>query len=344
MLLIFIGVVVLLYWFGPTATVEYSFRASGEGKFVKNSRPITLALISDIHYRESPPREITGGKETRDILRAFVDEMTNQVKPEFIVQLGDFNDGCMDDCRHPVADDLILERLGKVREYSEKLTEIPWFNVIGNHEYKSGPDDGIGDPESPKDFSAIYSAIDDEWSSLEDTWYYRDIAGYRFIFLNTAFPHDGPSHIAPPAQVDWLREVLDSSNLPKFVFMHVAISGGTGSVYDLVVNRDEIIGLLAADESFVMGFFGHSHHTDSWDGLRQQRDSAGNLYYHTTAPHEWMGNRSSFPWTIVTIDPDRDLVTIDAGNAVKRSEILEFANYWKQRIFDILARYLGSPV
>ena len=80
------------------------------------------------------------------------------------------------------------------REYSEGKTDIAWFNVIGNHEYSSAYNSDFSVIEG-KDFSAIYRAINTNWSSLEDTWYFRDIKGYRFVFLNTGLSEPRP--VAP---------------------------------------------------------------------------------------------------------------------------------------------------
>ena len=123
--------------------------------------------------------------------------------------------------------------------------------------------------------------------------------------------------------------------------MHVPISGGTGSNYDLAVNREKVAALLANDDSFVVGFFGHSHHSDKWDGLRKQLDASGNTHFHVPALHEWMGNDSTSSWVIVTIDPGQGQITIEAGKDVKRSELSEFVYYWKQRLTKIISRLSG---
>ncbi len=327
------------YTYGPTSKVGFSFTESGVGKYRDSIQPVSFALISDVHLRESPRKEITDEDGTRSILQEFLQSMNNDIRPDFIVQLGDFNDGCLANCSDVVSDDTIIGRLQRAESYTQRKTDIPWFDVIGNHEYSSGYDADRGVIPN-KDFSAIYKAIDRDWSKLEDTWYYRDIKGYRFIFLNTAFPYQGASHLIPLGEIGWLKELLESTDKPTFVFMHVGISGGTGSAYDLAVNREQVAGLLANSESFVLGFFGHSHHSDKWDGLRKQSDQAGNIYFHVPAPHEWMGNNSSHPWVVVTIDPGRDQITVEAGAAVVRSEGLEFVHYWKQRLVKIVSRLL----
>lgn len=178
---------------------------------------------------------------------------------------------------------------------------------------------------------------------MEDTWYFRDIKGYRFIFLNTSYPNEGLSHRIPAQEVTWLRGVLESSDKPVFVFMHVPVSDGAGITYDVAVNQQQIIELLAKHDSFVVGFFGHSHHSDKWDGLRKQLDHAGNIYFHIPAPHEWLGDRSSHPWVIVTIKPGEDEFSIEVGTGVKRSTVTEFAYYLKERVVklpgNLMARF-----
>ncbi len=320
---------------GVTQQVEFGFVHEINGRQVP-LEPIKFAIIADIHLRENVREEIPGEAVTRAILDRFHDSMNQVVKPDFIVQLGDLNDGCLDRCAG-IDDALVIRRIERAVAYTEKKSPFPWFHVIGNHEYASAYDDQLR-VKTNKDFSPIYRAINPSWSNLEDTWYYRDIKGYRFVFLNTSYPHDGPVHQVPPAQIEWLESLLKSSTQPVFVFMHVAISAGVGTPYDYVVNQERVSQLLAEDDSFVIGFFGHSHHSDKWDGLRRQLDDSGNVFYHTTAPHQWMGNTESYPWTIVTIDPQQGRITIEAGAEVYRSEWSEFWHYAKERIVKTFTR------
>jgi hypothetical protein len=266
--------------------------------------------------------------------------MNTEVKPDFIVQLGDLADGCLTTCGVNISDDQIVDRLRRAQKYTEEETDITWFDVIGNHEYASGYNADLSVIEN-KDFSDIYQAINENWTSLEDTWYFRDIKGYRFIFLNTAFPNQGSSHRIPAQQVNWLRGILQSSDMPVFVFMHVPVSAGAGITYDVAVNQEQIIELLASHDSFIVGFFGHSHHSDKWDGLRKQLDRAGNTYFHIPAPHEWLGDRSSHPWVIVTVEPGEDGFSVEVGTGVKRSEMTEFVYYLKERLVKIASRQIA---
>lgn len=339
------------FYFGAeTQKVEFSF-VHDDTRSAMPLDPVKFALIADIHLREDAREEITDEKQTRAILEDFMTRMNRDIRPDFIVQLGDLNDGCLASCTE-FSEEVTIQRIERALAYTEKQTRIPWYNVIGNHEYASGysvdfkliPVEGSSAIYSAslkvipdKDFSAIYRAIDADWSRLEDTWYYRDIKGYRFIFLNTAYPYDGDAHLVPLEQIAWLKGVLESSTQPVFVFMHVPISAGAGNAYDFAVNQEKISQLLASDDSFVVGFFGHSHHSDKWDGLRRQLDGAGNVFFHTTAPHQWMGNTSSHPWTIVSIDPKKGRISIETGAAVDRSELSEFWYYSKERISKIVA-------
>lgn len=326
-----------LFFNSAVSNIEYSFTETGIGKYQDSIQPVKFALISDIHLRESAREEITAEEGTIDILQEFITSMNTEVKPDFIVQLGDLADGCMVNCTISAPQELILERLEKAKEFTRKNTDITWFDVIGNHEYKVIDKAKLG-TAGEMDFSDVYTTINEDWSRLEDTWYYREINGYRFIFLNTAFPYPGNSHLIPPQEVEWLREQLASSNKPTFVFMHVPVSDGDASEYDFAVNQEKVVELLASDDSFVAGFFGHSHHADNWDGLRKQFDDGGNIYFHIPAPHEWMGDRSRHPWIIVTIEPDLNGFTVEVGSGVKRSKLSEFAYFLKERLVKKLAR------
>lgn len=338
-LLIFAGLI-WLYLDGPVSNIEYSFAETGIGRFGNSIQPIRFALISDIHIRETSRKEITEENKTRAILETFMMSMNTEVKPDFIVQLGDLNDGCRATCAQTTDDDQIVARLRRAQAYTEDQTDITWFDVIGNHEYASAYNGDLSVIEN-KDFSDIYRAINEDWSSLEDTWYFRDIKGYRFIFLNTSYPNRGLSHRIPEAQLVWLRDLLDSSDKPVFVFMHVPVSKGAGGTYDVAVNQEQVIEMLVNHEPFVVGFFGHSHHSDKWDGLRKQLDHAGNTYFHIPAPHEWMGDRSSHPWAIVDVEPAKDGIRVEVGTGVDRSEAFQFIYYLKETLLKLPRRLMA---
>lgn len=61
------------------------------------------------------------------------------------------------------------------------------------------------------------------------------------------------------------------------------------------------------------GFFGHCHHADEWDRMRTQADDHGNLYYHVTAPHQWMGDVTQVPWAVVEITGDTLRFSVGSG-------------------------------
>lgn len=327
----------LLYFNGASRDVEFSFTETGIGKYRDAIKPIKFAIIADVHFRETAREEITDERGTRDILDTFITSMNTEIKPDFIVQLGDFADGCLEHCGLSASEELILDRIQKAKIYTKGKTDITWFDVIGNHEYKGGQKLLTGEVDN-QDYSAVYRAINKDWNDLEDTWYYRDIGGYRFIFLNTAFPTEGISHQIPLPQLQWLGDVLESSSQPTFVFMHVPVSAGDASDYDIAINQEKVADLLAKDDSFVAGFFGHSHHSDQWDGLRKQFDEAGNMYFHVPAPHEWMGDRSGHPWVIVTIEPDQNGYTVEVGTGVKRSELSEIFYSIKESLAKKISR------
>ena len=338
-LLSLLGVVAWIYLDGPIREVHYRFHESGIDRFADTAEPMRIALIADIHLRETARGEITAEQQTRAIIASFIDSMNNDVKPDFIVQLGDLNDGCGESCAKLSSDAEIIARLERARQYTRDETGIPWFDVIGNHEYASAYRPDLSVIED-KDYSAIYQAIDEDWSKLEDTWYLRDIKGYRFIFLNTAYPNPGRSHRIPEGQIAWLEAALKATERPVFVFMHVPVSAGAGNTYDVAVGQDEVIDLLSRHDRFVAGFFGHSHHSDKWDGLRRQVDHAGNVYFHVPAPHQWMGDPSSHPWVIVDIEPGNDGFTVEVGSGVRRSEMAQFGYYLKETLVKLPRRLM----
>jgi 3',5'-cyclic AMP phosphodiesterase CpdA len=171
----------------PLRAVGYSFLLNDVTALAEAESAVTFALIADVHLRETPRSEIPSRHETERILQRFLASMHEEVRPDFIVQLGDVVDGWTDTCQPlrydhgcmVASNDVILPRLELLQRITKDRTSIPWFDVIGNHEYIGALSEEI--PERLR-------AIREEWTEIEDTWYYRDVKGLRLIFLNTAYP------------------------------------------------------------------------------------------------------------------------------------------------------------
>lgn len=198
-------------------------RAAGNavGRAADGGTPsVTIGLISDTHIRDTARAEITPLEDQKQRYRRFTESMNDVVKPDFVVQLGDLNDGCGDTCATIVSADEAARRIRIARSLIHDQLAMPTYNVMGNHEYR--------DPAW--DSSLIHQAMDPRWNDVSDTWYSFSYQGYEFVFLNTGYTDTvSGAHSAPDAEVEWLESTLDRLRRPTFVFMHVPASEGPAS-------------------------------------------------------------------------------------------------------------------
>ena len=337
--IVFLACAFALAWprtIGPLLAVHYTFEQKDIAALRTTDKRLVIGLISDIHFRRTPRDEITGSEQTIKILGEFMRSMNEVVKPDLIIQLGDSVDARRDDTKSPFTEDVIFDRIRSVKKWTSDKTEIPWFNVVGNHEYMR--------PIFSGDAGRFLSKVESAWKDESNTWYFKDVKGFRLIFLNTAIRQtDSRAHKIPNEEMKWLSRVLSNDNLPTFVFMHVPVTGGDGSKYDTAINREKVMDLLSGYDLFVAGFFGHSHHDDAWDGLRVQFDKKGNPYYHVTAPHQWMGDADQHPWVVVTVDGGKKEMTVETGSAVSRSksrETLIFLQEYIEKTYQKILRII----
>lgn len=288
---------------GATAADELSVERTAREAL----RTVTVGIISDTHVRDTARAEITPLSDQVERYRAFADSMNGHVRPDFVIQLGDLIDGCGDTCSTIVSEDEVVRRIEVARQVIHDRLDMPVYDVLGNHEYR--------DPTWNK--ARILRALNPEWSAASDTWYSVSHGGYEFVFLNTGYTDTvSGDHEAPLEEVEWLAATLDRTRRPTFVFMHVPTSQGAGVAYDQFRNQERVKAILARHRRrgrLVAGFFGHCHHDDEWDRMRTQGDDYGTLYYHTTAPHQWMGDVSQVPWAVLTIGPSELTFAVGTG-------------------------------
>lgn len=263
-------------------------RAGSEHALASPSRTVTIGIISDTHIRDTARAEITPLSDQKLRYRAFAESMNSDVRPDFVIQLGDLIDGCGDTCATIVSEDEAVRRIEVARQLIHDKLDMPTYDVLGNHEYR--------DPTWNK--SRVLRALNPDWRDARDTWYSVSYKGCEFVFLNTGYSDTfSGDHKAPDEEVEWLERTLSRTRRPTFVFMHVPASQGNWSDYDQFTNQDRVKATLARHRRrgyLAAGFFGHCHHDDAWDRMRTQGDDHGTLYYHTTAPHQW--ERKGTPW------------------------------------------------
>jgi predicted phosphodiesterase len=189
---------------------------------------LRIGICGDIHLDLMPDGERR--------LKAFMDEM-ELVKPDFIIQLGDF-----------------CSPHAKNTRYVEMFNGFngPSFHVIGNHD---------------TDYGFSHQQVVD-FLEMPGIYYSFDVKGFHFVVLNGNERPEGdtsrwPSHISKE-QLNWLEKDLLSTSLPVIVFCHqgldVNVSGAVqySSRVRVVFER---VNQAAGFEKVQVVFSGH-HHQD----------------------------------------------------------------------------------
>ncbi len=174
--------------------------AAGSAAGYSSLRPVSFALITDIHYAD---KDTAGTRHYRDSLRKtrqFAETLAPR-KPAFAVELGDIVDGAA----KPI-------ETGYLRTINAEFTAIgvPCHYIIGNHDV------------------ATFSK--DEYLSLaggKAPWYSFDYGPWHFVVLDANFNADFTPYAAgnfswtetyvPPDELDWLAGDLAAAANRKTV-------------------------------------------------------------------------------------------------------------------------------
>jgi len=217
-----------------------------------------FSILTDIHlgsegYYKSVLRKMN--KDVKKFLDDFVSEMNNNIKPEFIVVLGDLieDDNETNDKKNI---DYIVKLLKKL--------ECPVYYVAGNHDLKN-----ISEVELAKLFNQ------------ESLYYSFDSDSLHFIVLFSKVLEDRSIWI-PDEQKEWLKQDLNKTDRKSIVFVHHGLADQdlTGNPwfenapeYCLLKNRREIRDLFLTSNKVIAVFNGHLH----WNKL----DIHNNIPYFT---------------------------------------------------------------
>jgi 3',5'-cyclic AMP phosphodiesterase CpdA len=162
---------------------------------------LTFAIVTDLHFG---PEAGWQGKlrklshQAADLARGFVRRMEAEVRPAFIVNLGD---DIEDESRG--AD---LTRYGDCQDILRSAS-APLVNVAGNHDLIH---------LNREDLSRF-------WQRSGPLYYSLDMGGWHFVVLHTIERKDVDIRIPEP-QLEWLRADLAAASGPAVVFMHHSAS------------------------------------------------------------------------------------------------------------------------
>lgn len=219
-----------------------------------SAAPLTIGLVTDMHYADKPP---AGTRHYRESLRKLAEatEYFRQQPLDFLVELGDFIDA---------ADDVDVERryLERInREFSPICDQRHY--VLGNH--------CVDTLTKPEFLDCV---------GQEKSYYAFDRGDFHFIVLDACFRGDGTpygrknfewtdTHI-PAEELEWLRADLAATDKRAIVFAHqrLDVSDSHG-----VKNNADVRQALEASGKVLAVFQGHSHRND----LKQ----IGDIHYCT---------------------------------------------------------------
>ena len=208
---------------------------------------VRFGLVTDIHYADIDTRI---GRHYRDSIGKLNEcsDLMNSQNVDFIIELGDFKDQ-----NNNPTEEKTIEYLQTVEKTYQNF-QGPTYHVLGNHDM---------DSISKKQFLAH---IQNTGIAPESSYYSFDKNGVRFIVLDANFSSDGTDYDhgkfdwtdanISPAQLDWLRNVLNASNQSAIVFTHQRLDG-VGSVY--IENADQVCKVLEDSGKVLAVFHGHHH-------------------------------------------------------------------------------------
>lgn len=207
-----------------------------------------FVIITDIHmgpegFFNGVLRKIT--KDVKQFLDKFIDEMNDEVRPAFVVVLGDLIE---DD--NPENDKTNITFITKLF----KKLDCPVYFAAGNHDLKN--------------------ISEDELTSLffqEKLFYSYDNDNYHFIVLFSKVVEKGNILISDE-QIRWLKNDLEQTSKKCIIFVHHGLSEQNlkGNLwfedrpeYCLVKNRKEIRNILEKSDKVLAVFNSHLH----WDKM-----------------------------------------------------------------------------
>ena len=279
----------------------------------KQNQTVTFGVISDVH------QDLQHDATSR--MKTFVDE-ANLLNPNFIIDLGDMS--------HSTGADTILAQFNKFNGQK--------YLAFGNHDM---------DNASKQTMIEKYK--------IPQGHYHFDNNGVRFIVLDCAFTRKNDSlvdynhgnyfvnnndrDLITPEQIQWVRNLVDTSNLPTIIFSHQAFDEIGGSVPNRSDFRQMVKDVNTPNKKIVAAICGH-HHIDALsviDGV--------NYLQINSASYQWIENGKEYSngrmaeykdplYAFITVNPAEKTITVKG----KTSEYLaptpkaeDFSKEWREQ-------------
>jgi Calcineurin-like phosphoesterase len=202
-----------------------------------------FAMVTDLHYADKPPAGSRHYRETPGKLKAASKTFTER-QPAFLVELGDLIDSA----------DTVPQELAHLTRINRDLSAIcpTRHYVLGNH--------------------CVHTLTKQEFLDgveRDKSYYSFDSGGVHFVVLDACFRSDGQPYgrknfewtdpNIPAAELDWLKNDLQTSDRPTIVFAHqrLDVSNHYG-----VKNAAAVRQLFEQSGNVQCVFQGHSHQND----------------------------------------------------------------------------------
>jgi 3',5'-cyclic AMP phosphodiesterase CpdA len=223
--------------FLAAASASSSALLAGEG-----SADVRVGLVTDLHYANKPAGGSRHYRDTPDKLAEAAAAFA-EVKPDFIVELGDLID----------AAESVETELGYLKRINKDFAAIcdNRHYVLGNH--------------------CVHTLTKEEFLGgvgQEKSYYSFDHGGLHFVVLDSCFRRDGEPYgrknfvwtdpNVPKAELDWLQKDLRANSKPTIVFAHQRLDVNN---HHGVKNAADVRAVLEFGGVRAV-FQGHSHQND----------------------------------------------------------------------------------
>lgn len=211
-----------------------------EGSADAPTPAVKIGLLTDAHYADREVKINRFYRELRAKMRESIDRF-NRLKPDFVVELGDFID----------AADSVEEEIGNLEAIEAEYARFsgPRHYVLGNH--------------------CVHTLTKEEFlehSGAASPFYSFDSGPFHFVVLDACFRADGVAYgrknfhwtdtEIPSDERDWLAVDLGKTNKPTVIFAHQRLDLENNYA---VKSSPEVRRILEKSGQVLAVFQGHSH-------------------------------------------------------------------------------------
>ena len=249
---------------------------------------LKFIVFSDLHYNHikkslseySSKRKLTLFAEP--LIKKLI-TIVNQIKPDFVVNLGDL----IQDVHDKNIDTENFKHMIRILNQST----VPVYSVLGTHDLRAF---------DRKEVSSFYG--------YDNPTYSFDCKNPPLVFLSAEHIHSynennekKVEYVINSKDLSWLKQDLDKTNLPTIIFTHTGLAEDNmkgnafyedGKYPAHYENRQDIKNILLKSNKVVIVFNGHQHWTKSLveDGIKYQvcGSMVNNVNYSGTPDGVWL--------------------------------------------------------